>query len=266
MLADSPALEYDSKNFPNFDQPPYPPHTSNISQSQSVDKQSLLSQVHPRIKFLRKLYFLLFLQLFACGVCTVLVYLLPELQEDIVQIPSYLILIPLFCAILMLFLIFFQRKLVSKRPLNVLVFIVFTCFLAFSFAWLVALDQTLIILMFLVNACAIALALFFYVLTTKTELTYQTASLFIVAAIFTVFQLFILFTQAEMIYLICGLILNVVFGFYLIYDTQTNISGTKHEWAKDDAYSGAALVYIDILVLVLRLCELVRQLIIRERN
>ena len=69
-----------------------------------------------------------------------------------------------------------------------------------------------------------------------------------------------------MIYLICGLILNVVFGFYLIYDTQTNISGTKHEWAKDDAYSGAALVYIDILVLGLRFCELVRQLIIRERN
>ncbi len=258
-------LEYDSKNFPNFDQPAYPPaQTSHISQPE--DKQLLITQAHPRIKYLRKLYFLIFLQLFICGICTIFVYLFQELQEDISQIPSYLILIPLFLVLIMLLLIFFQRKLVSKTPLNILVFIAFTCFLAFSFAWLTALDETEILLMFLISACSIALSLFLYVLTTKTELTYQGASLFVLGAIFLVFQLFILFTETAIIYLICGLILDVVFGFYLIYDTQTSISGAKHDWEKDDAYSGAALVYIDIAVLVLRFCELVRQLIIRERN
>jgi len=257
--------EYDSRNFPNLNPIPEP-FPRQPDQTEHVDEKFKIPQVHPRIKFLRKLYFLLFLQLLVCGICTITVYFVKELQEDLNQTPTYLLMIPLFLVFVMLMLIFFQRKFVSKIPLNILAFIVFTCFLAFSFAWITALDSTLLILMFLISACSIAFSLMIYTLTTKTELTYQGACLFVLGAIFIVFQIFILFTQANINYLICGLILNIVWGFYLIYDTQTSVSGSNYDWAKDDPYSGAVLIYIDIFILVLRLCELVRQLIIRERN
>ena len=256
--------EYDSKNFPNFDQGQF--QRNQASSIEKDEEKFLIPQVHPRIKYLRKLYFLIFLQLLMSGICMICVFFFEELREGVNQIPSYLIMVPLFLVLVILLLIFFQRKLVSKSPLNVLIYIVFTCFLAFSFAWISLLDTTLLIAMFLTSACSIAFSLLIYVLTTKTELTYQGASLFVIGAIFIVFQLFILFSQVQMNYLICALIIEVVWGFYLIYDTQTNVSGSKYDWGKDDAFSGAVLIYIDILVLVLRFCELVRQLIIRERN
>lgn len=254
---------YDSKNFPNFDQGQYP---RSQPAPELENEKLLIPLVHPRIKFLRKLYFLIFLQLLVCGILTISVYMVEELREELNQIPTYLILIPLGMASVLLLLVFCQRKYVSKLPLNVLVYIVFTCFLAFFFAWITILDSTLIILMFLISACAIAFSLLIYVLTTKTELTYQGASLFVLGAIFLVFQIFILFTEAKVDYLICGVLINIVWGFYLIYDTQTNVSGVKYDWAKDDSFSGAVLIYMDVFVLVLRFCELVRQLVIRERN
>jgi len=57
-----------------------------------------------------------------------------------------------------------------------------------------------------------------------------------------------------------------VWAFYLVYDTQTIVSGAKYEWSRDDWVVGAVLVYMDVFILFLRLCELIRQLIIKERN
>ena len=256
--------EFDPKNFPNFNPEPFPRSQPNVTEPE--DGKFLIPLVHPRITFLRKLYFLLFLQLLVCGICTVSVYFVKELQEDLNSTPTYLIMIPLFVVLTILILTFFQRKYVSKSPTNILVFLAFTCFLAFSFAWITALDSTMLLLMCMISACSVAFSLLIYVLTTKTELTYQGACLFVLGAIFIVFQVFILFTQARMECLIFGLILNIVWGCYLIYDTQTSVSGTNYDWGKDDPYSGAVLIYIDIFILVLRLCELVRQLIVRERN
>jgi len=51
---------------------------------------------------------------------------------------------------------------------------------------------------------------------------------------------------------------EVVFSFYLIYDTQTNVSGVKYDYEKDDYISGAVVVYSDVLILVLKMCELIR--------
>lgn len=255
---------YDSQNM-GHESENLPPRAEPVRTEQDYGKL-LVPQVHPRIKFLRKLYLLLFLQLFASGICTLCVYFVEDLQEDLYQTPTYLILIPLFLLIAVLLLIFFQRKFISKRPLNILVYIAFSAFLAFSFAWVTALDSTLLIIMCMASSCTMAFSLLIYTCTTKTELTYQGACLFVLGAVFIVFQVFILFTQMNMNYLICGLVINIVWGFYLIYDTQTNVSGSNYDWAKDDPFSGAVLIYMDIFILLLRLCELVRQLIIRERN
>lgn len=256
---------FDSKNFPNYDQNNLAQVRYQNTTEQNEDKFSI-PQVHPRIHFLRRLYLLLFFQLLICVIWTFCVYYFEDLHEDLSQSPSYFILLPFFVLIIILILVFSQRELFSKTPLNLFTYIAFTCLLAFSFAWLIVLDSTYILLMLVINACFISFTLLIYVLTTKTELTYQGASLFVLGAIFLVFQGFLLFTTARIDYLICGLIIDVLWGFFMIYDTQTNVSGMKYNWDKDDPFSGAVLIYADIFILFLRLCELIRQVVIRERN
>lgn len=258
---------FDSRNFPNFNQGQIPQQSNLISNPNEIYEEKFsIPQVHPRIHYLRKLYFLLFIQLLICAIWTFCVYYIESLQEDLYQSPAYLVLLPFFALIVVLILVFCQRNLFSKKPLNILIYLLFTCFLAFSFAWITVLDSTWILLMLLTNACCISFTLLIYVLTTKTELTYQGASLFVLGAIFLVFQGFLLFTDAQIEYLICGLIIDVLWGFFMVYDTQTNVSGAKYDWENDDCFAGAVLIYADIFILILRLCELIRQLIIRERN
>jgi FtsH-binding integral membrane protein len=49
---------------------------------------------------------------------------------------------------------------------------------------------------------------------------------------------------------------NLIFTVYLVYDTQTMVSGTKYEWKSDDCFIGSFLVYFDVFMIALRLCKL----------
>ena len=54
---------------------------------------------------------------------------------------------------------------------------------------------------------------------------------------------------------------EIVFAFYFIYDTQTVISGAKDDYDYEDCISGAILLYVDIVILLFKFCELVRDLL-----
>lgn len=51
----------------------------------------------------------------------------------------------------------------------------------------------------------------------------------------------------------CVGIAIVVFDTYLLYDTQTMVSGSKYEWKHDDYITGSYMVYFDILMIIFKL-------------
>ena len=54
---------------------------------------------------------------------------------------------------------------------------------------------------------------------------------------------------------ITGLIV-IIYGLYIIYDTQLIAGGRKHELSLDDYVIGALILYIDIIMLFLELLRL----------
>ena len=120
--------------------------------------------------------------------------------------------------------------------------------------------------MILVGVWLISASLLIYVLTTKCEITYQGATLFILAAIFLGLEGFLLYSSMSLLSIMIISIAEIIWGFYIIYDTQTIVSGVKYDWNTDDCVSGAIGIYMDVIVLILRLCELIKNLIVKERN
>lgn len=90
------------------------------------------------------------------------------------------------------------------------------------------------------------ISLTIYALTTKTDFTICGAMIFVISACFLMFGLFswIMGPTARLIYCTFGVIL---FGLYLVIDTQLVCGGKRYSLGKDDYIYGAIILYLDIL-------------------
>ena len=222
-------------------------------------------QVHPRILYIRKLYFMLSLQLLLVGIFTSSAYYSSQFKLFLSS-HSWIFFVSLGLGVLILFMAFFFREKLKLPVINWIVFIFFTLCLSFNFSYLVSIDKSDLALMVFITTFFVNFSLLIYSLTTKIELTYQGASLFIFASLLFSLQIFLIFTAANFGGMILVLIGELIFSYYLVFDTQTLISGNLYNWDKEDWISGAVVIYIDIFFLFLRLCDLLRQLIFKERN
>lgn len=229
------------------------------------DKQVFMLRTHPRISHLRKLYLMLAIQ-WTLAVVVTTIALRVEDFSDFLSENLVIYIIAILFLFLTLALAFFFRSAMSQFPLNALVYFLFTAALSLIFAYICVIDKSNTLLMILVGCWLITISLLVYVLTNKCEITYQGATLFIVAAIFIVLEGFLLYSSTRLVIIMLVSIAEVIWGFYLVYDTQTIVSGVKYDWIKDDYVSGAIGVYMDVIVLFLRLCELIKNLIVKERN
>jgi len=112
---------------------------------------------------------------------------------------------------------------------------------------------------------AMSFALTLYACTTKSDLTYYGGALFICGCGLLMLILFSLFFPSRLLEIIICVACIVLFGFYLIYDTQLITGGRRYELDIDDYIIGALIIYIDIIVLFLRILELL-QLLSGRRN
>ena len=222
-------------------------------------------RTHPRVAHLRKLYLLLVLQWSLALLVTVLAQRIDDFSDVLMENPIIFAISLVFLLITMA-MTFFFRSVASMFPLNVLLCVLFSLALAFCFAFGSINDTSNVCLMILAGCWAVSLALLVNVLTTKCEITYQGATLFILAAIFVVIEWFLFYTTTAVVGVFLVAIGEVLWGFYLVYDTQTIVSGVKYDWNKDDYVAGAVGVYMDVVVLGLRLCELVKNLVVRDKN
>ena len=222
-------------------------------------------RTHPRVSHLRKLYLLLSFQWSLVLLVTVLAIHLDDFN-DILKGNPIIFAISLVFLVIIMAMTFFFRSVSSCFPLNVLLYDLFSVALAFCFAFGSINDSSNAVLMIQAGCWAVSIALVVNVFTTKCEITYQGATLFILGAIFLVVEWFLFYTSTAVVVIFLIAIGEVLWGFYLVYDTQTIVSGVKYDWNMDDNHVGAVRVYMDVLVLALRLCELVMNLVVRDKN
>lgn len=114
--------------------------------------------------------------------------------------------------------------------MNWIVFAIFTLSAAVVCGTLVALGDSTIGLLVFVNLASksslhlgMIFFLFIYSLTVKKRLTYQGSILFLSASILIVFEMFTIFTDVSLFWLILISLGSFLFAFLLIYDTYTNV-------------------------------------------
>lgn len=190
-------------------------------------------------------------------------------------------LLPLIIVSVLSLISFFARSILSRGPQNWISYLLFTVAFATLFAYLSVTykevgtrggypytfqDGTWIYFYVFSMASMISFALSIHTLTTKSELTFQSASLYVVGSVLLVAFLFLVFSDMQLILSHILTFLGVVWGFYIVWENESVVSGTKTEWSKEDYVVGAIAIYLSIFTLFLRLADLIRNLITKERS
>jgi len=136
-------------------------------------------------------------------------------------------------------------------PINYILLTVFTLCEAYLVAFAVAIVQdrhTVLAAAFLTAGVVCGLTL--YAMTTKTDYTFCGGTLFVVGAAVLMFGVISMFMGStwRLVYCVLGVIL---FGMYLIFDTQLIMGGGHHQLDPEDYVLGAIMLYLDILNLFL---------------
>lgn len=91
-----------------------------------------------------------------------------------------------------------------------------------------------------------------YAMTTKHDFSVLGGMLYVIGSAMLIFGLFsyLLGPTVRLIYCFLGVIL---FGFYLVFDTQLILGGKRYELDKEDYIFGAVILYLDIINIFLYL-------------
>jgi FtsH-binding integral membrane protein len=101
----------------------------------------------------------------------------------------------------------------------------------------------------------LVLSLTVYAYFTNTDFTVMGGLAFILLGLFIILGLFS-FLFGPKLYLVYCFVGVLLFGFYLIIDTQMIIGNNNYELDKDDYIMGAMILYLDIINMFLYLLQI----------
>ena len=136
--------------------------------------------------------------------------------------------------------------------MNYLLLFMFTACEAFIFSFITAFYTGESVLTAAGMTAGMTVALTAYACCTKTDFT-VCGSLFFVLSIgmFFLMAFSMFFTFAAWWYPVLSALLVVLYGLFLIYDTQLIAGGGSHGLSHDDYIIGAMIIYVDIMMIFL---------------
>ena len=145
-------------------------------------------------------------------------------------------------------------------PTNYILLFAFTILEAYSVAYTCAtVKDSMVVLAAAMMTAAVVVGLTLYAVFTPTDFTKCGGTMTVIGCAFMVFSLFsFLFGPTmRLIYCVLGVI---VFGMYLIFDTQYIVGGERRQYSisKEDYIMGAMILYIDIINMFLFILELLK--------
>lgn len=106
----------------------------------------------------------------------------------------------------------------------------------------------------------ITFGLTLYAMTTKKDITYFGGLMFMVAVGLLFGGIANFFMRSNGVEIVLALGGAILYGIYIIYDTQLIIGGKRGELQVDDYIFAALMLYIDIIVLFLKILKLLDKL------
>jgi FtsH-binding integral membrane protein len=106
-----------------------------------------------------------------------------------------------------------------------------------------------------VMTLGITLALTLYTLTTKTDFTTMGGLLYVLCMSALLFGFFFFLPEFSALYNLYCFFWAIIYGAYIVYDTQLIVGGKTYELSIEDYIIGALILYIDIIGLFIRLLQ-----------
>jgi len=149
------------------------------------------------------------------------------------------------------------QKTARSVPTNYILLFVFTVCEAYLVGMICSsIQDQEIVLMAAAMTLAVTLALTIYALTTKTDFTMCGGFFFVGTMLLLMFGLFYFIYPSKVMYNMYCIGGVLLYGFYLIYDTQLIAGGKRYELSMDDYVIGALMLYIDIIHMFIRILAL----------
>ncbi len=168
-----------------------------------------------------------------------------------------------FCLILTIVLpcviVCFQSAM-RQTPYNYGVLFAFTFAESYLVSFICSLTNPKFVFMAAFMTFGLVVALTVYAMTTKTDFTMQGGLFFVLGCGLLMFSLFAMFTNNKLIHIILCVAGIVLFGLYLIYDTQLILGNKENALEIDDYVLASFMLYTDIIYLFLRILELIQLL------
>ena len=208
-----------------------------------------------RIGFIRKVYGILSVQL----LITVGITLLSFLNDSFANFQRNniaLLYVSIFSSLIISLVIICVRKVARSVPLNYILLGVFTLCESYFVSFLCSNTDPQIVLMAAVMTLGVVGALTLYAVTTKTDFTLMGGLFFIFSIVMILFGIFMFFSQNKVLHIIYSSLSVILFGLYLIYDTQLIIGNHSLKLSIDDYILGAIMLYTDIINMFIHILRL----------
>jgi FtsH-binding integral membrane protein len=216
------------------------------------DKSEEQIQQKIRLGFIRKVYGILLFQLLLTTLIVFLTIRYRVLSEFLLSNPAFLYLciagvlfteIPIICC----------RSAAQKVPLNYILLLIFTICESFLVAHTTLYYEPISVLICAGLALAVVIALTLYAIFTKTDLTVCGGALAALSIISLILTIIGIFYSSLFYHTLINAFGVFLFSLYLIYDVQLVVGKNKVFLSTDSYIIGALMIYIDIIVLFLKI-------------
>jgi len=214
-----------------------------------------------RNNFVKKVYMILLSQLTITVGCALLA--MNNKKAILANFPTYmnLLWVALVVSIVIMLVLMCCTSLAKTVPWNYVLLFAFTGAESYIVAFFCTVSQGKIVLMAALMTLGIVFALTLYAMTTKEDFTLQGGALYIIGMAVLLMVVFNFLFQSDILSIIISAVSAVLFGLYLVYDTQLIIGGKNAELDLDDYILGALMLYSDIIGLFLQLLSLLNRLV-----
>lgn len=142
-------------------------------------------------------------------------------------------------------------------PMNFICLAIFTLAQSISFGFIVAFYNTKIVLLALVITAVICIAITIFAMQTKIDFTVYTGFALVAGIVLMLFGLVTIFVQMKLLQIIYSCLGALIFGFYLIMDTQSIVGGShKNQLSPEEYIFGAITLFTDIINIFLFILQI----------
>lgn len=216
-----------------------------------------ISSTNIRLGFIRKVYGILLFQLALTSGITALMMYTPGMIPWILK-NQWFYWLDYCLAFVVLIVIMCCPGFARKVPTNYILLVVFTILFAFLVGTICAFSDPKVVLMAALMCLIVTLGLTAYACTTKTDFTWMGGILTLFVMVLIILGMFLWFSWSSTLNTIYCCLGVIVYGIYLIHDTQLIVGNHRLKFGIDEYIFASIVIYLDIIMLFLYILRLLK--------